>query len=164
MVVGMVHTINMEGVIVELPEAGFCKSVPPASNEKIIGLSALLLIFALSLPWASVFSALALINADIWVWISIFLAISLKLVMLIFREPLGGSLKSGYLSGLPSSKNVFLWEALGELAIIVAFCALIIMKNPLVLAFGVILLFGRFKAATRTPTDDFERWYPFTCW
>jgi len=160
----MVRSINMEGVVVELPESAFAKSVPPSENEKIIGLSALFILFAMTLPWGSFFSALFLISPDIGVWIAIMLVILLKFVMLLFRAPLGGALKNGYYAGMPTSKHVFFVEAFGELAILFAFCALIILKNPLVFAFGIILLIGRFRAGRRPEGEDFERWYPFTAY
>jgi hypothetical protein len=160
----MVRTLNMEGIAVELPDSAFAKSAPPSQNEKIIGLSALLILFAMTLPWGSFFSALSIISPDIWVWIAILLVILLKFVMLLVRIPMGGALKNGYFAGVPNSKQVFFIDALGEMAILIGFCALIILKNPLVFAFGILLLIGRFRAAHRPERDDFERWYPATVW
>jgi hypothetical protein len=73
-------------------------------------------------------------------------------------------LKNGFLAGVPNSKQAFFWEAAGEMAIVIAFCILILLKNPLALAFCCFLLLGRFQAGKKPIQEDFEHWYPATAW
>ncbi len=160
----MVRAIDIEGVIAELPESGFSNGVPPLQNEKILGLTGLFAIFLLTINWGAIFASLPLnlISIDIWTGIGVFLVLVLRFGTLLFRDPVGGTLRGGFFG--EAGKSALFWDTAGELALTFLLCLLVVLKNPLVFVFILVLVYGRFKAGRYRGEGDFERWYQYTAY
>lgn len=150
----MVRNINIEGIVDELPESGFSNSVPILKNEKILGLSALFIIFLFSIDWKAILATLPLhvIGIDVWMALALILIVFLRFVLIIIKPPIGANVINGFYAS-PQNKEAFFWDVAGEMFLVSLFALLVWLKNPIVFVFASLFLITRFKKFQKTDCD-----------